>query len=147
MISELDKSCPRCKTANPGWSSDIKKSNIKTTSSVVAEKEKTVTTANTAVKTADNGDKLSTAIYTQCAWQRPDGRWLSSKEIAEIEQLAHKYVIVKGSDGNVGLSKIASMIGFKRSGNDNPHIDKIRKRVDEIGIPFGVFQAYANSLR
>lgn len=84
-------------------------------------------------------------VYTQCAWQRPDGRWLNSKEIAEIEQLAHKYVVIRPSGKQGGLDKVLAKIGIGKGKEEA--VEKIKKRVTEIGIPFGIFQAYANSLR
>jgi hypothetical protein len=92
-----------------------------------------------------NGLGALGAVYTQCAWQRPDGRWLNSKEIAEIEQLAHKYVTIRPSGKSGGLDKIISMIGLGKG--KEQAVEKIKSRVTEIGIPFGIFQAYANSLR
>ena len=81
------------------------------------------------------------AIYTQCAWQRPDGRWLNSREMAEMEQLARQYASIKGG-------KAAWLTGlFTRGGGaSEQRIAAIRAKVDAMGIPFGVFQAYANSL-
>jgi hypothetical protein len=82
-------------------------------------------------------------VYTQCAWQRPDGRWLKSKEIAEMEDLARKYVQLKSS-GPGTFANIFSKIKFGKGRIDT--VEKVRERVAEIGIPFGVFQAYANAL-
>ena len=85
------------------------------------------------------------AVYTQCAWQRPDGKWLNSKEIAEMEQLAQKYVTIRPNGNSGGLDRIMSKIGIGKGKEEA--VEKIKKRVTEIGIPFGIFQAYANSLR
>jgi len=83
------------------------------------------------------------AVYTQCAWQRPDGRWLNSREMGEMEELARQYAKLRGSEG--GILATLMKFGKKTSGVDQ-RIADIRKRVDNLGIPFGVFQAYANSL-
>lgn len=87
--------------------------------------------------------RVGGAVYTQCAWQRPNGKWLNSKEVAEIEHLAQKYVVVKRNETS-GFVKLVARMGIK---NDKAlTVEKIRDRVSEIGIPFGIFQAYANSL-
>lgn len=61
-----------------------------------------------------------------------------------MEDLARKYVQLK-STGPGGFAKIFSKISFRKGKIDS--VDKIRERVAEIGIPFGVFQAYANALK
>ncbi|MGO8674053.1 MAG: hypothetical protein ACLQVD_22170 [Capsulimonadaceae bacterium] len=83
-------------------------------------------------------------VYTQSAWQRPDGRWLNRKEIKEVEQLARKYVAAKRSNNPRGLNKIMALVGLNRSGSD---LAKIENRIQEIGIPYGIFQAYASARR
>lgn len=60
-----------------------------------------------------------------------------------MEQLARQYASLKGGAGSL-LSSIMSF-GRKGGGADQ-RIAAIRARVDALGIPFGVFQAYANSL-
>jgi hypothetical protein len=79
------------------------------------------------------------AVYTQCAWQRPDGRWLNSREIAEMENLARQYASLRQSGGFLG-----GLFGGR--GGSKQRIEAIRAQVDALGIPFGIFQAYANSL-
>ena len=151
VMSELDRQCPRCKSPNTDWSS-----NPVYRQTAMAERMSAARTA-TAVASASAGSSTAVAtppaakaggmgvVYTECPWQRPDGKWLSSKEIAEMEQLAHKYATIKPTGNSGGFDRIISKIGFGKGKEEA--VEKIKKRVTEIGIPFGIFQAYANSLR
>jgi len=73
------------------------------------------------------------------------GHGMGRHTIAEMEQLAHKYAVMKPSSSSGGLDRIFSKIGIGKGKEEA--MEKIKKRVTEIGIPFGIFQAYANSLR
>jgi len=57
-----------------------------------------------------------------------------------MEQLAKQYASLK-----VGKPALFGGL-FSRGGNSEQRIASIRAKVDALGIPFGVFQAYANSL-
>jgi hypothetical protein len=150
MMSELDKQCPRCKSANPEFHSGPFASRASTataprTTAVAAVSRGAAVSAVAPPPSPPKGMDGIGPVYTQCAWQRPDGRWLNSKEIAEMEQLAHKYVTIRPSGKTGGLDRIISMIGIGKGKEEA--VEKIKNRVTEIGIPFGIFQAYANSLR
>lgn len=141
MMSELDKQCPRCKSPNLGWSS-----NQVPRRAAAPQSQASRGSTATAVAEPPASDVASLgAFYTPCVWQRPDGKWLNSKQITEIEQLAHKYVTLRPSGNSGGLNKLVSMIGIGKAKDEA--VEKIKTRVTEIGIPFGIFQAYANSLR
>lgn len=151
VMSELDKQCPRCKSPNVDWSSNpvyrrtamAERVNSSSAATAVAPPPMS---SSTAVATPPAVTKAGMGVvYTECPWQRPDGKWLSSKEIAEMEQLAHKYAVMKPSSSSGGLDRIFSKIGIGKGKEEA--MEKIKKRVTEIGIPFGIFQAYANSLR
>jgi len=61
-----------------------------------------------------------------------------------MEQLAHKYATMRPSGGG-GLDRIMAKMGLGKGKEEA--VEKIKNRVSEIGIPFGIFQAYANSLK
>jgi hypothetical protein len=161
LMSELDKQCPRCKSPNMEWSSNPMYRRGGAAERLLPERQQTanpkpavpaasggsIATMSTTAATAPPASETSGlgAFYTPCVWQRPDGKWLNSKQITEIEQLAHKYVTIRPSGNSGGLNKLVSMIGVGKSKDEA--VEKIKKRVTEIGIPFGIFQAYANSLR
>lgn len=130
------RQCPRCRYSNPGLPTAPRGASQQGN---VAQQTRHQSATGTGQKAPASLD----AIYTQCAWQRPDGRWLNSREMAEMEQLARQYASLKGGAGSL-LSSIMSF-GRKGGGSDQ-RIAAIRARVDALGIPFGVFQAYANSL-
>jgi len=141
MMSELDKQCPRCKAQNMGYLNPAmaKREPVGAMASSASSSQMATAAPASQVVTTAAGNL---AVYTQCAWQRPDGRWLNSKEVAEIEALAQKYVVAKRSDES-SFTKIAMKMGLRRGSA----VEKIKDRVQQIGIPFGIFQAYANSLR
>jgi hypothetical protein len=141
MMSDLDKQCPRCKSPNPAFLNPSMARREAVGASASGGGAATATAAP-PVAAAAAATPAGLAVYTQCAWQRPDGRWLNSKEVAEIEQLAQKYVIAKRSEES-SFTKLAIKMGMRKG---SP-VEKIRERVTQIGIPFGIFQAYANSLR
>ena len=126
--------CPLCGTFNTGPLSTAGRGAGQNRDAVRNQAQQAVTTAPSKSMNALD------AIYTQCAWQRPDGRWLNSKEMAEMEELARQYSSIKSGKGSwlTGL--------FKGAGASEQRIASIRAKVDAMGIPFGVFQAYANSL-
>ena len=160
-MSELDKQCPRCKSPNAEWSSNpvyrrtAMAERMVATNAANAAAASSPSRGGTAVATPPAAKPAASpaqskagglgAVYTQCAWQRPDGKWLNSKEIAEIEQLAQKYVMIRPTGNSGGLERIMSKIGLAKGKEEA--VEKIKKRVTDIGIPFGIFQAYANSLR
>ena len=126
--------CPLCGTTNVGPAPAVIRGSGQNRDAGRNQSRQAVTTIPSKSMNALD------AIYTQCAWQRPDGRWLNSKEMAEMEQLARQYSSIKTGKGSwlTGL--------FKGSGASEQRIASIRAKVDALGIPFGVFQAYANSL-
>jgi hypothetical protein len=136
MVAERDTQCPRCQMQHRTKSGEPDPRYSK------AQVSASATAVATALAPADAPAGI--AVYTQCAWQRPDGRWLKSKEIAEMEDLARRYVELKGTKPGA-LAQMMSKINFRKGRIDS--VDKIRERVSEMGIPFGVFQAYANSLQ
>jgi hypothetical protein len=85
------------------------------------------------------------ALYMNCAWQRPDGRWLSSKEVAEMEQLARQYASLTRSETTGWMAALGKLAGIKNS--RQTRIASIRESVGKLGIEFGVFQAYAQAVR
>ncbi|MGO8674052.1 MAG: hypothetical protein ACLQVD_22165 [Capsulimonadaceae bacterium] len=145
---ELDRHCARCKAANigPGRAAraETAAAGERASHAVGRQGEIVPPAPLPPAPRPDSHAPGRPAIYTQSAWQRPDGRWLSSREIAEVEQLARKYVTAQRSNGGGGLNKLMALVGLNKSPSD---LVTIQDRVNQIGIPYEIFQSYATARR
>jgi len=141
VVADADDRCRRCghpagKAAKPPTSSPTGQS-TRTATAVAAALTKTAGAVQTDTRPP---------IYTNCAWQRPDGRWLSKKEVAEMETLARQYANLKRTES--GPAWVRSLKGMIPIGGAAPkRMDTIRESVAKLGVDFTVFEAYALGLR